>query len=121
MQFLCDENVYFKTVKFLKQLNNKAITVQEKGLRSTSDLEILSQAIKGRRILLTRDTDFFNLALFSKIPHYGVVVLRITPQTEDEVHEVLEIFLKKYKSKEIKDRLVIINTEGYKIEKRIRG
>lgn len=118
MQFLSDENIYLKTVKFLRNLGYKVATTQELDLRGVSDTLLLEEAIRRKSILVSRDTDYLDLAIFYKFPHHGVIVLRICPDEEENAHQILKEFLQEKRS--LKDRLVVINSLGYKIEKRIQ-
>jgi predicted nuclease of predicted toxin-antitoxin system len=73
---LADEHVKFAIVAGLRLRGMDVITVQEGGLTKTPDDQILIEATRLGRILLTNDTDFLRIdAEFAKAgrSHAGIV------------------------------------------------
>lgn len=62
--------------------------------RGTDDLSILRQAAAEKRVLVTEDKDFGELAVRLGLPAYGIVLLRIEPAASDakllRMREVLD-------------------------------
>ena len=58
LPLLCDEHVPYPVVEGLRRRGLDILTVQEIGLRSTADEQILETARRQRRIVYTQDADF---------------------------------------------------------------
>jgi hypothetical protein len=57
-----DEHVRSAIVQALRQRGMDVATVQQRQGESTDDAEVLAEALRGSRILLTNDADFLKLA-----------------------------------------------------------
>lgn len=118
MKFLLDQDVYFITGKFLKDLGHDVITASEIKCSSVSDLELLKKAQDYGRLLITRDRDYGNL-VFVKGSGTGVIYLRILPINITSVHKQLERVLTTYSEEELKKAFVVIEPEKYRFRKLI--
>lgn len=79
MRFLADENFPGSAVAVLRASGHDVVWIRTFAPGS-SDPEVLAQASRERRILLTFDKDFGELAKASLLPSTcGVVLLRIPP------------------------------------------
>jgi hypothetical protein len=58
LHLLCDEHIPFPVVQGLRRRGINVTTVQEIGLRSTTDIVILTTVQQQQRVLYTRDADF---------------------------------------------------------------
>ena len=115
MKILSDECVYKITIKFLKELNYDIITVKEIGLAGSSDDELIEYANSNNMVLLTNDKDFGNILRFYYENYSGIIRLKISSKTVLEVHNKLKDFLDKWKDKELKGKLIIIDKNKYRI------
>lgn len=88
MKFLLDQDVYAITARFLQQLGHDVVTAYEANLSQASDTELLKEAKRAGRIMVTRDRDYGSLVFHSQQAG-AVIYLRITPATVTEVHEEL--------------------------------
>ncbi len=116
MKFLLDQNVYFKTALFLKNLGHDVLRVAEIGLESAPDEKLLQKAQELDRILVTRDKDFGNL-VFVKGMKIGVILLRLDPSNVDRVHCVLERVLTSLSEQEAKRSFLVIDHNKYRVRK----
>jgi predicted nuclease of predicted toxin-antitoxin system len=73
---LLDQDVYFATEVYLRDLGHDVLTATQSGLATASDEEMLNQASIERRLLVTRDRHFGSL-VFVKGLITGVLYLRM--------------------------------------------
>ena len=57
-----DEHVVFAIVQALRSRGMDVVTVQERGQEGTDDADLLAEALREQRVMLTNDTDFLALA-----------------------------------------------------------
>ena len=62
MKAYADEHVQSAIVQALRQRGMDVLTVQQRQGEGTDDAEVLIEALRNSRILLTNDTDFLGLA-----------------------------------------------------------
>ena len=98
MKFLLDANLSPETADFLRRLSFNAKSLIEMRRGGLDDSGVMQLAKKEKRILITFDLDFGEIAYFSELEHLGVIVLRLTDQRIESVNSVLGSFLKKCKS-----------------------
>lgn len=116
MKFLIDQDVYFSTIQFLKNLGYDVMPVATLGLAQAADLELLRIAHEQNRIFVTRDRDFGGL-VFVKDLSGGVIYLRVLPSTQDAVHQELERVLKAYTEDELMHAFVVVEPGRYRFRK----
>ena len=116
MNFLLDQDVYQKTVIFLKELKHNVVQVSEIGMSQASDEELLKVTQNLMRIFVTRDRDFGNL-VFVKGIKTGVIYLRIKPETVEQVHKEFELVLSKYNEKILRESFITIEVGRYRFRK----
>jgi predicted nuclease of predicted toxin-antitoxin system len=76
-RFLVDHNVHAETVPFLREDGWNAVTVDEVGLASHSDEDVLAYAQRDDRILITHDRDFLDDRRFPPHRNPGLVVVPV--------------------------------------------
>ncbi len=100
MKFFADQDVYQVTIDFLRDSGYDVLCAAEAGLSQASDVMLLYYARKEDRILITRDKDFGALVFLQVQEHSGVILLRITFDTLEDVHqELLRLFKARIASK----------------------
>jgi predicted nuclease of predicted toxin-antitoxin system len=117
MNFLIDQDVYYLTIQHLKKLGFDIVTTRDLNLQRASDERILKKAKELKRILITRDKDFGALTFLRGEVSTGVILLKITPLTLDEVHLELERVLKEHSFKELRNRFCVIEPHRHRIRK----
>ena len=89
MRFLADENFPGSAVDALRASGHDVIWIRVSAPGS-SDREVLAQASQERRILLTFDKNFGELAKASSLPTTcGIVLLRIPPPAPGRIGKVI--------------------------------
>jgi predicted nuclease of predicted toxin-antitoxin system len=115
--FLIDECVGFPTANLLRELGYSVITANDALLNGEPDSEILRQAIKEKRILVTEDIEFGNIILYPPKTHYGIILLRFRHRSENEIHAVMKIALAEIQPDEFKGTLIVIDADKYRIRR----
>jgi len=79
MRWLCNENIPRPLVDVLRQRGHDVVWIRDTS-PGIADVEVLAIAIGDRRICLTFDKDFGELAASAALPEEcGVVLLRLPP------------------------------------------
>lgn len=117
MHILTDQDVYKLTVDLLKEWGHDAITAKEIGLQRASDKELLKSAREANRLLITRDKDFGALLFLEKEKSTGVILLRISPKTIQEVHTELKKLLHEHREDELKSSFCVVEPHRYRIRR----
>ena len=116
MNFLIDQDVYYSTILLLRKWKHDVITASELGMSRSHDEELLKKAKEMNRIFITRDKDFGAL-VFLKDINFGVILLRMTPTTMEEVHKELRILLEKHDEGELKKLFSVVEPNRYRLRK----
>lgn len=74
--WLTDENIHPDLVTHLRSLGLDVLDVKERGWRGRSDDDLLAEAYRLGRIILTHDGDFGTLALLGGRSVIGIVRIR---------------------------------------------
>lgn len=111
LHLLLDENS--ESTWFLNQLRKSGHNVdcvRNLASKGICDLEVLNLAVKHKRVLYTRDRDFFEVQNTNQ-NHYGIIFEFISGTMQDmsiaQIVESLEIIEENYQS--LRGQLVIIN------------
>ena len=115
MELLIDHDVYKITVDFLRQQGHDIVTAKELNLHTASDEALLEKAKTTGRLFITRDKDFGMLVFLKKELSSGVICLRITPSTVNEVHSELCKILEKCPEKDFKTSFCVVEPHRYRI------
>ena len=82
MRILADVHISPRTVKYLRSLGHDTVRVSDALAPSAADYEIVAEAIRDRRFILTQDLDFSAIvALSGRTVPSGVYFYRL--QTRD--------------------------------------
>lgn len=113
-KFLIDENISPKTLHFLTELKFDVTTLKSQGI---TDEEVVAQAIKEERIIITLDLDFGEIFHFHKRGKVGIIVLRVAPPTIENVNTMLKRLLSSVDIDKHKKSLIIVDWHKYRIRK----
>lgn len=116
MKFLVDESVEYRVVLDLKEKGFDIASVAS-DFPSLKDKRVLSRAEREERILITNDKDFGELIFRQKLPHKGVILLRLPDETAQAKIEKLDFLLKSYGNK-LKDNFVVVTKDRVRIRKK---
>lgn len=72
---LADENVHIDVIAFLRKAKLDVESISEQGKFGITDKEVLLEAIKTNRVVLTHDSDFGGLAIQGE-KFVGIIYLR---------------------------------------------
>ena len=73
---LADENIHSGVVAFLHEQGCDVLSIAGQGLWGLPDMDVLRMAQKGKRVVLTHDSDFGELAVLNSQPYTGIIYLR---------------------------------------------
>lgn len=115
--FLLDHCVWKETENTLRKAGWECVTLKELKQAEADNGKVIAIAKSHKATLLTRDRDFSNLALYPLGTHTGIIVLRITPESMDKVHEVLLGALRSIPPEQLKGNLLIVTGTTYHLHK----
>jgi len=116
LKFLLDQDIYAGTLRFFGGLDHDVVPVAQIGLSQADDETLLRLAQEQGGIFVTRDRDFGNL-VFVKFIETGVLYLRMTPPTQNQVLDELERVLNRFSEKELLKSFVVIEADGHRLRK----
>ena len=93
LKLLTDENVSPRIVSFLRKKGIDVVDVKERGWHGNEDKYLMEIANKGKRFILTHDTDFGTLAINEGVPCYGIIYMRLRNLKVSNVINILEKLL----------------------------
>jgi len=85
-------------------------------LSQASDSDLLKTARDQGRIFVTRDRDFGGL-VFAQALGLGVIYLRVSPSTQNAVHQELERVLDEHSEVELMSAFVVIELGRHRFRK----
>ncbi len=103
MRILADQDIWKETVDQLRAWGHDVVTASDVGLARASDIELLAKAEQDARLVITRDSDFGSLVFLGKARSKGVILLRITPDTKEDIHAELSLLLSKHGEAELRE------------------
>jgi len=93
MKIFADECVYQATVDALYAWGYSVLTVQDVGLAGYKNGDVLKYAQENTCIFLTRDKDFTDIRIYPPSSFSGIIVLKISPHNQNEIHSMLHQLL----------------------------
>ena len=108
MRFLCDENITRKIVQLLRAKGHDVVTILDLNLGVVKNSLLLLKAKELDRILVTFDADFLT---YDHKYSPGILVIRITPNTDKYVLPAIEKLLPKIEETQLKNHLLIISKD----------
>ncbi len=115
MTILADECVYQITVDCLRSWGFSTITAQETGLTGAKNGEVLAYAQKNNCVFLSRDKDFTDIRIYPPEQFQGIIVLKIPPAHQQNVHNILQQLLAAYSLEELQAKLAIVDRKKCRI------
>jgi len=117
MRFLADQDIWLETIILLRGLEHEVLTAREAGRSRAADAELLSFARAEQRLLITRDKDFGGLVFLQLREAGGVIFMRISPATAEEVHEQLRALLGGHSEAELSSAFCVVEPHRYRIRR----
>jgi predicted nuclease of predicted toxin-antitoxin system len=113
MRFLVDECVGNSVCNWLIEEGHNIVSVYEV-YRGFIDEDIIKIANKENRIIITDDKDFGEIVFRNKIPHKGIILLRLSDRRSSVKIEILKRVLK-YHSSKLNDNFIVITEKKIRI------
>lgn len=118
MRFLSDQDVWQVTVNFLRALGHEVERAADVGLERASDEQLLAYAHQRHQVLVTRDKGYGSLVFLSHREHSGVILLRVSPETVEVVHQELRRFLDEHSEEaDLSGSFVVIEPGRHRIRR----
>lgn len=117
MKILADHCVYGQTIELIRAQGHQVLTLKELGRADQPDLQVLALAQSLDAVLVTTDKGFGNILAYPPERYGGIVLLRITPTSQQRIHQVLQDFLKTHKQETLRQTLVVIDVRTYRIRR----
>lgn len=112
-KFLIDANMPRSSAEVMRFFGYDVEDVREIGMRVARDQEIIQYALKTKRIIVTRDTDFGEVLRYPY--HPGAIIIHLPcSYTSHEINKILNEFLKSIKSTELSNAIIIIELGRYR-------
>jgi predicted nuclease of predicted toxin-antitoxin system len=108
MKFLADMPISPKTVEFLRMLRHDAIRLNEIGMESADDEEILEYAAKHDYVVLTMDLDFGGLLASRGLTKPSVITFRLVNPEVTRINNILTEMFEQIKEELIKGAMIIV-------------
>ncbi len=116
MDILCDQCVHHDVVLTLRESGFNVLHTSEIRLSRASDMDIFRYAQSSRRILLTFDHGFGNIAQFPIRNSHGVVLIYVAEMNKQTIIDrTLYVFNHLLKHRQASGKLFIIGSESIRI------
>jgi predicted nuclease of predicted toxin-antitoxin system len=115
MRFLADQDVYQATVEALRSVGHDGGTARTLSMQRAADETLLRRARDTGRLLITRDKDSEALVFLMEVAAPGVILLRITPGTMDDVHAERNRLLSAHSGEELRGQFCVVEPHRYRI------
>jgi len=116
LRFLADESCDFSVVRALRAIGYEVLAVGEVTTRSV-DSELIEQAYREKRILLTEDKDFGWLVFVSHAETVGVILIRFPGNTRNQLANVITKLIQE-RGDEILNSFVVVQPGQIRISHR---
>lgn len=116
MKLLLDQGIYYRTIRFLREMKIDVVTAAELDLSRAADLELLRVAHQTKRVLLTRDRDYGRLVFLNHI-HVGVIYLRFSYVELEAGHKELIRVLQHYTIEQLMNAFVVVQSDKHRFRK----
>lgn len=109
MKFLVDMPVSPELAQWLNENGHDAVHASDIGLYKTKDKEILSEAKKQSRIIITADLDFPQLLALSNTQEPGIILFRGGNYNEQEMLALLKRVLTHVKAEKLLNSITVVD------------
>jgi predicted nuclease of predicted toxin-antitoxin system len=119
MRFLVDECTGPAVAQWLIVQGHEVFSVYDQA-RGISDEEVLAKAFQERRVLITNDKGFGAKVYRERLPHHGVVLLRLDDERASRKIEVLDQLIKNHAAR-LADQFVVVTENHARFVNREKG
>jgi predicted nuclease of predicted toxin-antitoxin system len=115
MKLVADESVDFGIIRELRRNNVEVYSISEE-IASIKDKSVLEIANEKKRLLITEDKDFGELVFRLKLPHHGVILIRVLGlDRQIKIQRVVTLLLEHFNH--LYNNFTVITNEKMKIRK----
>ena len=113
IRFLLDANMPRSSAELMRSLGFDVEDVRDIGMMAASDRAIIQHALKTKRVVVTRDTDFGELLRYPL--HPGAIILRLPfKYKSQEINNILKEFLTSIMPNELANAIIIVELGRYR-------
>lgn len=116
MLFIVDECAGPSVARFLESLSHEVYSVPDLS-PGWKDYQVLQKATESRGIIVTNDKDFGELIFKKRLPHYGVILMRLKDERVPNKITVLSHFLDSYPQIIQPNDFIVLTEESYRVTK----
>lgn len=109
-----DQMIQTRVAHLLRQEEFDVLRASETGQSRADDQEILRFAVSQQRILVTLDEHFGDWVVLPLSTHFGVIRVKVSPTTSDNIVRILLPFLRRISPCQIQNHLVILSANREK-------
>ena len=109
MTFLIDMPVSPQLAKWLNEKGHDAVHTSDIGLYKTKDKDIIREARKQERIIITADLDYPQLLAMSHAKDPGIILFRGGNYNEQEMLELLKRVLDNQKEEKLSNSIIVVD------------
>ena len=114
---LLDENMPFNLIELFEKVGHITYHVKKLGKTGIKNGEVYKLSLELKAWIITRDSDFENLAKFEQYDPYGVVVIKTNITTSVFLRKLFKTLLEKKSIDFSQQQLIVIDEDGIKILK----
>ena len=115
MKFLLDENVDVRLASFLREQGHDVTAIAQEYPHSLADRAVLAIAHRDGRTLITNDRDFGALIVLHRLPHAGVILLRLGSEQLTAKTAALTRLLANHADR--LDQFVVVTDRGVRVRR----
>ena len=113
LKFIVDECTGLSVVSFLRQQGYDTLSVAET-MPQAIDSEVLERAVIQSRIVVTNDKDFGDMVFRDRLPHCGIILLRLPDDLAVTKVRVLSAVIREHTDK-LTDNFVVVTEDTIRI------
>src|SRR5712692_6039101 len=106
MRFLVDECTGPRVAQWLRDQGHDVVSAYDEA-RGATDVDLLDRAFRETRVVVTNDKDFGERVFRDRLPHHGVILLRLTDFRGSSKISAIERVLAGYADR-LEDRFTVV-------------
>jgi|SRR4051812_40032545 len=118
MRFLLDENVDYPLAAFLQRQGHDVTAIAHDYPFALKDTEVLQISVREQRIVITNDRDFGELIVRQRLPHSGVILLRLHDESL-EIKQSRLLYVLMHHTQDLR-YLVVVTEQTVRVRRRDR-